>query len=43
VPNFAVGVGYQDIRAELDVTHGGTPGGFALRVSGPELFFRASF
>jgi hypothetical protein len=42
-PNFAVGLGYQDIRAQVQVSHGNTPGGFALRVSGPELFFRASF
>jgi hypothetical protein len=43
LPNFAVGVGYEDIRAQLEVSHGNTPGGFALRVSGPELFFRVSF
>jgi len=41
--NFAVGVGYEDIRTQVEVSHGNTPGGFALRVSGPELFFRASF
>jgi hypothetical protein len=43
VPNFAVGLGYQDIRLQLQVPHGGTPGGFDLHVSGPEVFFRASF
>jgi len=43
LPNFAVGLGYQAIRAQLEVTHSGTPGGFALRVNGPEVFFRASF
>jgi hypothetical protein len=43
VPNFAVGLGYQDTRLALQFDHGSTPGGFAFRVSGPEIFFRASF
>jgi len=43
VPNFAVGLGLQQIRAQADVSSSGTPGGFEFRVSGPELFFRASF
>jgi hypothetical protein len=43
VPNFAIGLGFQQIRARAQVSSSGTPGGFEFRVSGPELFFRASF
>jgi hypothetical protein len=43
VPNFAIGLGYEQIRAQAEVTNSGTPGGFVFRVSGPEVFFRASF
>lgn len=42
-PNFALGLGYSDTRLQLEFDHGSTPGGFAFRVSGPEIFFRASF
>ncbi|HEY5102845.1 MAG TPA: hypothetical protein VII70_08685 [Steroidobacteraceae bacterium] len=43
VSNFSVGLGYEMIRAQAQVTNSGTPGGFVFRVSGPEVFFRASF
>ena len=42
-PNFAVGLGYTAIRAELDIADDEFPGRFALDVDGPELFFRVSF
>jgi hypothetical protein len=42
-PNFAVGLGYQEIRLQLEVPTGHTPGGLDFHVSGPEVFFRASF
>lgn len=42
-PNFAVGLGYTVIRAELEVTDTGSPGRVSLDTQGPELFFRVSF
>jgi hypothetical protein len=41
--NFAVGLGYEAIRVQLDDGHSNPPAGFALRIRGPELFLRASF
>lgn len=42
-PNFAIGLGYTAIRAELNISDDDFPGRFELDVSGPELFFRVSF
>ncbi|HEY4873151.1 MAG TPA: hypothetical protein VIH77_02900 [Steroidobacteraceae bacterium] len=43
-PNFEIGLGYEEIRAQLSVQRSSTtPGGFALSIRGPELFLRASF
>ena len=43
-PNFEIGLGYEEIRAQLSVQRSSTtPGGFTLSVKGPELFLRASF
>ena len=42
--NFEIGLGYEEIRAQLSVQRSSTtPGGFTLSVKGPELFLRASF
>ena len=41
--NFEIGLGYEEIRAQLETEHKNTPAGFALSVKGPELFLRASF
>jgi hypothetical protein len=41
--NFAVGVGYQSIRAKLALNTGNFPGQFHMSLEGPELFFRVSF
>lgn len=41
--NFAVGLGYSAIQANLDVADEDFPGVFDLDVAGPELFFRVSF
>jgi hypothetical protein len=41
--NFEVGLGYEEIRAQLETQHSNTPAGFALSVKGPELFLRVSF
>jgi hypothetical protein len=42
-PNFEVGLGYEDIRAQLSVNRNGSPSGFALTIKGPEAFLRVSF
>jgi hypothetical protein len=43
-PYFELGLGYEEIRAQLSVQRSSTtPGGFTLGVKGPELFFRVSF
>ena len=46
-PNFEVGLGYEDIRAQLSVNRNGnrngSPAGFALAIRGPEAFLRVSF
>jgi hypothetical protein len=42
-PNFALGVGYTQIRAKVDLNTGNFPGGFFLNFRGPEAFFRVSF
>jgi hypothetical protein len=42
-PNFEIGLGYEDIRAQLETQRSSSPAGFALSVKGPELFLRASF
>jgi len=41
--NFEIGLGYEEIRADLSVDRNNAPSGFALSVKGPELFLRASF
>jgi hypothetical protein len=41
--NFEVGLGYEEIKAELSVDRKNSPSGFTIRVKGPELFLRASF
>jgi hypothetical protein len=41
--NFALGVGYEVIRAQLADGHSSPPAGFALNIRGPELYLRASF
>jgi hypothetical protein len=41
--NFAVGLGYSAIQANLEVNDADFPGLFDLDVAGPELFFRVSF
>jgi hypothetical protein len=41
--NFAVGLGYSRIEVDLDVVDADQPFRFNMDVSGPELFFRASF
>jgi hypothetical protein len=42
-PNFAVGVGYSSIRANLALHTGNFPGAFSMSLEGPEAFFRVSF
>jgi len=42
-PNFEIGLGYEEIRAQLETERKTSPAGFALSVRGPELFLRASF
>jgi hypothetical protein len=42
-PNFEVGLGYEDLRAQLAVQRNGAPSGFALGIKGPEAFLRVSF
>ena len=42
-PNFEIGLGYEEIRAQLETQRSSSPAGFALSVKGPELFLRASF
>jgi hypothetical protein len=42
-PNFEIGLGYEEIRAQLQTQRSSSPAGFALSVKGPELFLRASF
>ena len=41
--NFAIGVGYQSIRAKLALNTGNFPGQFHMSLEGPEAFFRVSF
>ncbi|HEV7607846.1 MAG TPA: hypothetical protein VGO61_10945 [Steroidobacteraceae bacterium] len=41
--NFAVGLGYSKLFAELNLRDADQPVLFSLDTSGPELFFRASF
>jgi hypothetical protein len=41
--NFAVGLGYSKLFAELNLHDANQPVLFSLDTSGPELFFRASF
>jgi hypothetical protein len=41
--NFAVGLGYTKLRYELDAIPEDKPVSFDMSVTGPELFFRASF
>ena len=42
-PNFEIGLGYEEIRAQLSVVRSGAPAGFALSIKGPEAFLRFSF
>jgi hypothetical protein len=42
-PNFAIGVGYASIRAQLTLQTGHFPGTFSTSLQGPEAFFRVSF
>ncbi|HXR88787.1 MAG TPA: hypothetical protein VN750_00745 [Steroidobacteraceae bacterium] len=42
-PNFAIGVGYSQMRLSLEVRGGSFPGLVSLDVRGPELFFRVSY
>jgi hypothetical protein len=42
-PNFAIGVGYTELRVSLEVHGGSFPGLVALNVHGPEAFFRVSY
>jgi len=42
-PNFAVGVGYSQLRLSFQVQGGSFPGFVSLDVSGPEAFFRVSY
>ena len=41
--NFAVGVGYAALETKLEIAGSDFPGRIAFDVTGPELFFRASF
>jgi hypothetical protein len=41
--NFAVGIGYTQLRYELEAIPEDQPAFFDMTVKGPELFFRASF
>jgi hypothetical protein len=41
--NFEIGLGYEEIRAQLETQRRTSPAGFALSIKGPELFLRASF
>lgn len=43
VPNLALGVGYSQIRLDLNSVTESNPGRVNIRVRGPELFVRASF
>ena len=42
-PNFALGLGYSELKMLLQVTGGSFPGQLDLSVKGPEAFFRVSF
>ena len=42
-PNFALGLGYNSVRAKLNLNTGNFPGLFAMSLEGPEFFFRVSF
>jgi hypothetical protein len=42
-PNFELGLGYEEIRAQLAVERNSSPSGFALSIKGPEAFLRVSF
>jgi hypothetical protein len=46
-PNFEIGLGYEEIRAQLSVNRSGdssgSPAGFNLSIRGPEAFLRVSF
>jgi hypothetical protein len=42
-PNFELGLGYEEIRAQLSFERNNSPAGFALSVKGPELYLRVSF
>lgn len=42
-PNLVLGLGYEALRAQLEVTRSNLPSGFDFRTQGPELFFRVSF
>jgi hypothetical protein len=42
-PNFAIGLGYSSVRTSITRLRGGSPGTFAMSISGPEAFARFSF
>jgi hypothetical protein len=42
-PNFAIGIGYSSVRAQLALHTGNFPGAFSMSLEGPEAFFRVSF
>jgi hypothetical protein len=41
--NFALGIGYSDVKSSFTRDPGGNPAEFSLRIAGPEAFLRFSF